>query len=150
MREKGVNPPSQTDQNPARPKAEKKPRQKKSRATSAPKQKGRRHRCLHAGHRTYALRDEAPVHYQYATLPMWQKTRNKNHEPQVPNPPPVPRRFTPPEHQEQQLFMGRPVPSPPRFATAREDGAHCGASPPVHFQVCSHPVPHITSTLKGA
>ena len=26
--------------------------------------------------------------------------------------------------------------------TAREDGAHCGARPPVHFQVCSHPATH--------
>ena len=32
---------------------------------------GRWCHCLHARHRTYALRDEAPVHFQYATLPMW-------------------------------------------------------------------------------
>ena len=26
---------------------------------------------LGGGHRTYAPRDEAPVHFQYTTLPMW-------------------------------------------------------------------------------
>ena len=31
----------------------------------------RRHHILHAGHRTYALRDEAPVHFHYTMLPLF-------------------------------------------------------------------------------
>ena len=34
---------------------------------------------LHAGHPTYVLRDEAPVHFQYATLPMWLSNRYHTH-----------------------------------------------------------------------
>ena len=30
--------------------------------------------------------------------------------------------------------MSRPAPSPPRFATARDDGAHCGAGPLCTFK----------------
>ena len=37
-------------------------------------------------------------------------------------------------YQEQQLFMGRLAPSPPRFATGCDDGAHYGAGPPCIFR----------------
>ena len=35
---------------------------------------------------------------------------------------------------EQQLFMGRPAPSPPRSATGRGDAAHRGVGPPCTFR----------------
>ena len=37
-------------------------------------------------------------------------------------------------YQEEQLFMVWPAPSPPRSATGRDDGAHCGAGPPCTFR----------------
>ena len=37
-------------------------------------------------------------------------------------------------YQEQQLFMGRPAPSPPRSATGRDDVAHRGAGSPCTFR----------------
>ena len=54
--------------------------------------------------------------------------------------------------------MSWPAPSPPRFATACKDEAHCGARPPVHIQVCSHlttPTPKagrsaVPSPLRGS
>ena len=74
------------------------------------------------------------MHFQYATLPMWYITRNQDHRLIVKQPPPVLCGRTLPVYQEQQLFMGRPAPSPPRSATGREDGAHCGAGPPCTFR----------------
>ena len=63
----------------------------------------------------------------------------EDHQLQVPAPPSMPSRYAPTQHQEQQLFMRRPAPSPPRFAAAREDGAHCGAGPPCTFRYALPP-----------
>ena len=74
--------------------------------------------------------------------------RNKNHQPQAPYPPPAPRRITPPEHEEQQLFMGRPAPWPPQFATARMTERTAGLGPPCTFRYAL--TPSLTGTLRGA
>ena len=42
-----------------------------------------------------------------------------------------------------------PAPSPPRFVTAREDGAHWGGRAPVHFQVCSPYTKHHQKAKRG-
>ena len=41
----------------------------------------RRRHGLHAEHRSYALRDGAPVHFEYTTLPMWLKKRHPSQPP---------------------------------------------------------------------
>ena len=98
------------------------------------KEESRRRNCLHTGHRTYALRDEAPVHVQYATLPMWQNNRNPDHHLIMEDPISGVCGRALSVYDEQELFMSWPAPSPPRFATGRESGAHCGAGPRCTFR----------------
>ena len=87
----------------------------------------RRH-DLHAGHRSYALRDETPVHFQYAMLPMWLDHRHPAHPPTPHCPHSCCHRICS-GAQEQQLFMIVGTVA----STSRDDGAHCGARPPCTF-----------------
>ena len=92
---------------------------------------------LSGGHRTYAPRDEAPVHFQYATLTMCNITATQPTTTLCPVHMAGRNEPTTAANQEQQLFMllAAPAPSPPRFATAREDvEARRGAGPPCTFR----------------